>query len=82
MEEVHAILVPDLEKVDQHFQQQGVPLSDERVEELLKREVRRQCLRLSHYKRVRRFTIRWEEFDKTTTRKIKRYLYTEKIKKI
>jgi long-chain acyl-CoA synthetase len=82
VEEVHAILVPDLEKVDQHFQQQGVPLSDERVEELLKREVRRQCLRLSHYKRVRRFTIRWEEFDKTTTRKIKRYLYTEKIKKI
>ena len=82
VEEVHAILVPDLEKVDQYFQQQGVPLSDERVEELLKREVRRQCLRLSHYKRVRRFTIRWEEFDKTTTRKIKRYLYTEKIKKI
>jgi long-chain acyl-CoA synthetase len=82
VEEVHAILVPDLEKVDQYFQQQGVALSDERVEELLKREVRRQCLRLSHYKRVRRFTVRWEEFDKTTTRKIKRYLYTEKIKNI
>lgn len=81
VEEVHAIIVPDLERFDRYCKEQNVTLADELVEEVIRKEVRRQCLRLTHYKRVRKFTIRWEEFDKTTTRKIKRYLYTERVKK-
>ena len=42
------------------------------VEELLKGEVLSVCSRLADYKRVRKFTIREDEFPKTTTRKIKR----------
>jgi len=34
------------------------------------------------YKRVKKFTLREEEFAKTTTGKIKRYLYTDREKSI
>jgi long-chain acyl-CoA synthetase len=79
-EEIHAILVPDRERFDQYAGEKGVALTDELVREVLAAEVRREGQKLPYYKRVRKFTIRWEEFDKTTTRKIKRYLYTEKPK--
>lgn len=82
VEEIQAIIVPNMEAVDKHCQEKGVTLSDELVEEILRTELRRRCAGLPPYKRVRRFTIRWEEFDKTTTRKIKRFLYTQKIMKI
>jgi len=82
VEEVHATIVPNREEFDRHCKETGVELSDELVEEVLKREIRQQCAGLAPYKRVRKFTIRWEEFDKTTTRKIKRYLYTEKVKRV
>jgi long-chain acyl-CoA synthetase len=32
---------------------------------------------LSEYKRIRNFSVREEEFPKTTTQKIKRYLFEE-----
>jgi long-chain acyl-CoA synthetase len=81
-EEIHAILVPDQERFDQYAKEKGVTLTDEIVREVLAAEVRREGQRLPYYKRVRKFTTRWEEFDKTTTRKIKRYLYTEKPKNL
>ncbi|RPI23940.1 MAG: long-chain fatty acid--CoA ligase [Acidobacteria bacterium] len=81
VEEVHATIVPNREEFDRYCKEAGVELTDQLVEEILKREIREQCTALSPYKRVRKFTIRWEEFDKTTTRKIKRYLYTEKVKR-
>jgi long-chain acyl-CoA synthetase len=49
-----------------------------RVEEILKREVKERCQNLAPFKRVTSLTIRHEEFEKTTTKKIKRYLYTGK----
>jgi long-chain acyl-CoA synthetase len=82
VEEVHATIVPNREEFDRHCKETGVQLSDQLVEDVLKREIREQCAVLPHYKRVRKFTIRWEEFDKTTTRKIKRYLYTDKVKTV
>jgi long-chain acyl-CoA synthetase len=81
VEEVQGVIVPDMDRFDAYSQEKGVTLSDEMVEEILREEVRRECRHLPHYKRVRKFTIRWEEFDKTTTRKIKRYLYTQKVRK-
>jgi long-chain acyl-CoA synthetase len=36
-------------------------------------EVQKACNGLADYKRVRKFTIREDEFPKTTTRKIKRF---------
>ncbi len=81
-EEVHAIIVPNIEHFDQYLNKRGKKITEEEVEQILKDEVKRQCSGLANYKRVKRFTIQWEEFEKTTTRKIKRYLYTSKIRKV
>jgi len=74
--EIQAMVVPNIE----HFVSQGLEkegcINKKRVEEILRREVKRQCSRLAPFKRVARLTVREEEFEKTTTKKIKRYLYT------
>jgi long-chain acyl-CoA synthetase len=48
-------------------------MSEADVEALLRVEVQKACNCLADYKRVRKFTIREDEFPKTTTRKIKRF---------
>jgi long-chain acyl-CoA synthetase len=74
--DVHAIVVPNIE----YFVAQGFEAGGEveiaRVEEILRREVKERCLNLAPFKRVTSLTVRHEEFEKTTTRKIKRYLYS------
>ncbi len=49
-----------------------------RVEAILRTEVKERCKNLAPYKRITRLTVRNEEFEKTTTKKIKRFLYTGK----
>jgi long-chain acyl-CoA synthetase len=68
---VEAIVVPNLE----HF---ASDVDAPAVEKLLQKEVRERCQKLAPFKRVSRITVRHEELEKTTTRKIKRYLYTGK----
>ena len=45
------------------------------IVELVQEDVRERLLALSTHKRPRRIQVRFEEFEKTTTQKIKRYLY-------
>lgn len=73
-EEVYAIIYPDQEQLDlyQREKKKG-PLSREDVEALIRREVLECGKRLADYKRIKKFTLRDEEFPKTTTRKIKRF---------
>lgn len=74
-EEVHAIIYPDQEAIDNHVRQTGrAALNEADVEELIRGEVLEAGKRLADYKRVKRFTLRDDEFPKTTTRKIKRYV--------
>jgi long-chain acyl-CoA synthetase len=74
--EVQAIVVPNTDYfVSQGVEPQGGMDAGE-VEAILRKEVKRRCLNLAPFKRVTRLTVRFEEFEKTTTRKIKRYLYT------
>lgn len=74
--EIHAVVVPNTEYfIEQGLEAQGA-VSGSRVEEIMRREVNRQCRNLAPFKRVTRLAVRHEEFEKTTTRKIKRYLYT------
>jgi long-chain acyl-CoA synthetase len=82
VEEVYATIVPNREEFDRYAKEQGTELTEQLVEEILKKAIREECSALAPYQRVRKFAIRWEEFDKTTTRKIKRYLYTEKTKQV
>ncbi len=67
---IEAIVVPNMD----YFMLQGLgPLH---VESILQKEVKERCLQLTPFKRVARLIVRSEELEKTTTKKIKRYLYT------
>ena len=73
-EEVHAVIYPYQEALDDQCRAMGAcPMSEADVEALMRAEVQAACAVLADYKRVRRFTIREDEFPKTTTRKIKRF---------
>ncbi len=74
-EEVWAIVVPDYEYFDQIAQERGIAFDEAKIEATIKEEVSRRCAEIADYKRVKYFTIREEEFEKTSTRKIKRYLF-------
>ncbi|PLX91716.1 MAG: AMP-dependent synthetase [Desulfuromonas sp.] len=74
-EEVHAQIYPDQEMIDSYAQENGsYPLEHKAVENLIRSEVLRIGKELADYKRVKRFTLREDEFPKTTTRKIKRFV--------
>ncbi len=73
--EVQALVVPNTEYfISQGLEKMGA-VDSARVEEILQKEVKERCQNLAAFKRVSRLTIRHEEFEKTTTKKIKRYLY-------
>ena len=74
-ERVGLIAVPNQERFDQMEQESGERLTEGRIGELVQEDIRKWLLALSDYKRPRRVDIRFEEFEKTTTQKIKRYLY-------
>jgi long-chain acyl-CoA synthetase len=73
---VGVIVVPDQEALDAHIKRQHRKWTDEETEEFIRGEVKKQVATIAEYKRPRRILIRWEDFEKTTTGKIKRYLYT------
>ncbi len=74
-EEVEAIIVPDFEYLKQVNQEQG--LDEEKVKSFFKMEIDQCCEGMADYKRVKHFQIRKEEFVKTSTRKIKRFLFKQ-----
>ena len=73
-EEVHAIIYPNQEELENLADTRGkgaMTVAD--LEQLIRDEVLAAGRALADYKRVKRFTIREDEFPKTTTRKIKRF---------
>jgi long-chain acyl-CoA synthetase len=73
-EEVHAVIYPNQEELENYAGKRGKgPLTVAELEQLIKDEVLAAGKGLADYKRVKRFTIREDEFPKTTTRKIKRF---------
>lgn len=85
-EEVCALIFPDYEQIDLYFEEQGggnKPTPDD-VHEVVRADLEVGQQELAEYKRVRRFRVVTEEFQKTSTRKIKRFLYrgeSEKVRK-
>ena len=74
-----AIVYPNFENIDAYFSENGVENPDEDdVFELIKSEIESGNKKLAKYKQVRDVMIRDEEFPKTSTRKIKRYLFMGK----
>jgi len=74
-EEVHALIYPDQEALDVYAEEHRTgPLSAQDVEDIIRREILERGRNLADYKRIKRFTLREDEFPKTTTRKIKRFV--------
>ena len=74
-EEVYAMIYLDQDAVDAYAAEAGKgPLNVQETEALIRREVLERGKQLADYKRVKRFTLRSDEFPKTTTRKIKRFV--------
>ncbi|GFO61851.1 hypothetical protein GMST_41760 [Geomonas silvestris] len=73
-EEVHAVIYPNQEELDNLAVKRGKgSLTVADVEQVIRDEVLSAGKNLADYKRVKRFTLREDEFPKTTTRKIKRF---------
>jgi long-chain acyl-CoA synthetase len=82
-EEVQAIIYPNREQLDQHFARAGIEHPDEEaIKEVIRKEIDERSRRLAAYKRIMHFTLRTEEFPKTTTQKIKRYLFEQQDLKL
>lgn len=68
---VYAQIKPNQEEVKTAL---GEDYSEDQIKELLQAEVDKINKNLPFYKKIRRISIRKEEFAKTTTKKIKRYI--------
>lgn len=79
-EEVYASIFPSEEALFQYQQQRAeAPLTPTEIEALIRKEVLLYSKDLADYKRIKKFSLRDEEFPKTTTRKIKRYVVEPEV---
>jgi long-chain acyl-CoA synthetase len=71
---IEALVVPNVG----HFKalEGGGAFDELQIEKILQREVKERCQKLAPFKRIGKLTVSYEELEKTTTKKIKRYLYT------
>ncbi len=74
-EEVYAMIYPDFDALDDLAKEQDRQSFDLReIETVIRQEVLTYCKNLADYKRIKKFTLREDEFPKTTTRKIRRFI--------
>lgn len=79
-EEVYAVIFPNEEALFAYEKEQNRgPLTAAEVENLIRADVLAYGKVLADYKRVKKFTLREDEFPKTTTRKIKRFVVEPEI---
>ena len=76
-EVVGAVIFPDYEYLEGEAKRGDVPLTDAFVEGRVRDAVADCCRSLADYKKVKIIKVRKEELPKTTTRKIKRYLFRD-----
>ncbi|MCD6188028.1 MAG: AMP-binding protein [Desulfuromusa sp.] len=79
-EEVYAVIFPNEEALFELAKNQAdEPISAAEIEILIRKEILTCGRDLADYKRVKKFTLREDDFPKTTTRKIKRYVVEPEI---
>ncbi|MBE0502353.1 MAG: AMP-binding protein, partial [Desulfuromonadales bacterium] len=79
-EEVYAVIYPDPDALEKYRQEHGdKPLTPEEIESIIRDEILAAGKNLADYKRIKKFTLRDDEFPKTTTRKIKRFVVEAEI---
>lgn len=77
-ENIYCYAVPDYEYFDNLGNLQGIKITEEFVEEHVNQAIRDVSSKLPDYKRIKGWRVRREEFPKTSTKKIKRYLFSGK----
>lgn len=77
-ENIYAMIVPDYEYIDSMESIQGFKNTEEHIRELIDKHIKEVNKKLRDYQKIRGFRIRTEEFPKTSTRKIKRFLFSGK----
>lgn len=75
-EEVAALVYPDLAAIAAALGKETASTSEDEMRQFLDQEIKTICARIADYKRIKHLAYRWQEFEKTSTRKIKRHLYT------
>lgn len=75
-ERVGAIVVPDMDYIAKQRRTDSDTLTDEEIVTLCRDEVHKMGNAISEYKRPRKLQVRFEPLERTTTHKIKRYLYS------
>ncbi len=78
-EEVGAVIYPSPVLIEKFLKNLSDNESEEKLRTIIKKEINRISENLAPYKRVKHFKLRYEEFPKTTTKKIKRYLFNNII---
>jgi long-chain acyl-CoA synthetase len=69
---IFAQIVVDAEAFIELSESRGVQITPELINEILGEEVKKANAELSSFKQIKKFSIREQEFEKTTTQKIKR----------
>jgi long-chain acyl-CoA synthetase len=75
---IAAQIVVNAEAFIELSESKSLAISDELINKVIAEEVRKANEELTSHKRIRKFYIREQEFEKTTTQKIKRYLVVHK----
>jgi long-chain acyl-CoA synthetase len=71
---IAAQIVTDTDAFIEYSERNSVEINDELIRQIIDEEIKKVNKQLPLYKQVRKYYIRTEEFEKTTTQKIKRYL--------
>ena len=74
-EEVRALLVPDLTQIEADFGITAGSSNVEKIREVISSVVKDVNTQIAYYKRIVGFEVQFEELEKTSTKKVKRFLY-------
>ncbi len=74
---IAAQIVVDAEAFVELSESKGIQITDNLINDVIAQEVRTANNSLTPYKQIKKFYIRDQEFEKTTTQKIKRYLVVQ-----
>ena len=72
---ITAKVIPNYEEIEKNY---GKDLSDEQIHDIIWDKVKEVNRKLTSYKAIKRLEIKKDEFEKTTTMKIKRYVELKK----
>ena len=76
-ERIQAVVFPEAEGISKKLGQSPQHGDDQRIWDILKSEISELNRRLEPHKRISHFAVAREELPKTTTRKVKRYLFRD-----